>query len=120
MASIQIGVLGPVEAIVDSTVATLGATKQRAPAIHGAVRSCRFNAQERAMERGIRERLEAELAHATAELKTFMATWEYAFAMAGGCHGGRDHPVHWATQARTEELAARCRELRARLAEHRL
>jgi len=49
-----------------------------------------------------------------------MATWEYAFAMGGGCHSGRDHPVHWATQARTEELAARCRELRAQLAEHLL
>jgi hypothetical protein len=36
----------------------------------------------------MRERLEAELARATAELKAFMATWEYAFAMAGGCHGG--------------------------------
>lgn len=71
------------------------------------------------MERGMRERLEAELARATAELKAFMASWEYAFAMAGGCHSGRDHPVHWATQARTEELATRCRDLRARLAEHR-
>jgi hypothetical protein len=49
-----------------------------------------------------------------------MATWEYAFAMAGGCHGGRDHPVHWATQARAEELTARCRDLRARLAEHQV
>jgi hypothetical protein len=49
-----------------------------------------------------------------------MASWEYAFAMAGGCHGGREHPVHWATQARTEELAARCRELRAQLAEYQL
>src|SRR5215212_3146250 len=48
-------------------------------AAHGPVRCCRFNARERAMERGIRERLEAELAHATAELKAFMATWEYAF-----------------------------------------
>jgi hypothetical protein len=45
-----------------------------------------------------------------------MGTWEYAFAMAGGCH----HPVHWATHARTERLTARCRELRARLAEHEL
>jgi hypothetical protein len=72
------------------------------------------------MEPGIPERLEAELARATAELKAFMASWEYAFAMAGGCHGGRDHPVHWATQAQTEDLQARCRELRARLAEHRL
>jgi len=46
-----------------------------------------------------------------------MASWEYAFAMAGGCHGGRDHPVHWDTHARTDQLTARCRELRARLAE---
>jgi hypothetical protein len=55
-----------------------------------------------------------------AELKAHMATWEYAFAMGGGCHGGREHPVHWATRARTEELAARCRDLRAQLAEHQL
>ena len=68
----------------------------------------------------MRERLVAELARATAELKALMATWEYAFAMAGGCHGGRDHPVHWATLTRSEELATRCRDLRARLAEHRL
>jgi len=46
-----------------------------------------------------------------------MASWEYAFAMAGGCHGGSEHPLHWETQARTEKLKARCRELRARLAE---
>jgi hypothetical protein len=46
-----------------------------------------------------------------------MASWEYAFAMAGGCHGGRDHPLHWQTHARTEKLSARCRELRAQLAE---
>ena len=64
--------------------------------------------------------MEADLARAKAELKAFMATWEYAFSMAGGCHGGRDHPVHWATQARAEELAARCRALRARLAERRI
>jgi hypothetical protein len=68
----------------------------------------------------MRERLEAELARATAELKAVMGTWEYAFAMAGGCHGGRDHPVHWATQARLEELTAQCRGLRAQLAEHQL
>lgn len=66
------------------------------------------------------ESLRAELAKATAELKAHMASWEYAFAMAGGCHGGRDHPVHWETRAHTEELKARCRELRARLAEHEL
>jgi hypothetical protein len=68
----------------------------------------------------MRKRLQAELAEARAELRAHMATWEYAFAMAGGCHGGRDHPVHWETQARTERLTARCRELRAQLAEHEL
>ena len=68
----------------------------------------------------MREHLEAELARAQAELTAHMATWEYAFAMGGGCHGGSEHPVHWATQARTEQISARCRELRAQLAEHRL
>jgi hypothetical protein len=68
----------------------------------------------------MQERLKAELAQATAELRAHMGTWEYAFAMAGGCHGGHHHPVHWATRARTEGLADRCRELRARLAEHEL
>jgi hypothetical protein len=28
--------------------------------------------------------------------------------------------VHWETHARTERLEARCRELRARLAEHEI
>lgn len=68
----------------------------------------------------MRESLKFELAKATAELQAHMASWEYAFAMAGGCHGGRDHPVHWETRARTERLRARCNELRARLAEHEL
>jgi hypothetical protein len=47
-----------------------------------------------------------------------MASWEYAFAMAGGPHGGREHPTHWATRARTEELVARRRALAAQVAEH--
>jgi hypothetical protein len=64
------------------------------------------------------DRLEAELARAVAELDEHMASWSYAFAMAGGCHGGREHPVHWETRARTEQLVERCRDLRARLAEH--
>jgi hypothetical protein len=68
----------------------------------------------------MREALKRELAQATSELKTHMATWEYAFAMGAACHGGSNHPVHWATQARTERLTARCRNLRARLAEHEL
>jgi hypothetical protein len=67
---------------------------------------------------GVRENLQDELARASGELKAHMATWEYAFAMGAGCHGGGNHPVHRATHARTERLAARCRELRARLAEH--
>jgi hypothetical protein len=68
----------------------------------------------------MRELLEAELAEATTELHAHMGTWEYAFSMAAGCHGGREHPVHWATRAHTEELTARCRNLRARLLEHSL
>jgi hypothetical protein len=68
----------------------------------------------------MRQRLQAQLAHASAELSAHMASWEYAFAMAGGCHGGRDHPLHWETRARTEQLSARCRELRAQLAEFEL
>ena len=66
------------------------------------------------------ERLRAELEQATAELKAHMASWEYAFAMGGGRDGGRNHPVHQQTRARTEELQSRCRDLKARLAEHEL
>ena len=66
------------------------------------------------------ELLEVELAAATAELSAHMASWEYAFSMAGACHGGREHPQHWVTQLRTELLAARCRNLRARLREHQV
>jgi hypothetical protein len=66
----------------------------------------------------MRERLESELAQAKAELRTHTASWEYAYAMAGGCHGGRDHPAHRATRALTEKLARRCRDLEARLAEY--
>jgi hypothetical protein len=65
----------------------------------------------------MQNRLEAELVRAVAELEEHMASWRYAFAMAGGCHGGREHPLHWETQARTKELETRCQDLRARLAE---
>jgi hypothetical protein len=64
------------------------------------------------------EKLRAQLAEAEAELKRHMASWDYAFAMGHSCHGGSEHPVHWATRARTEELSSRCRELRACLAEY--
>ena len=67
--------------------------------------------------RDMQERLKSELDEATAELKAHMASWEYAFAMGGTRDGARDHPFHWETHARTERLAARCRDLRARLAE---
>jgi hypothetical protein len=68
----------------------------------------------------VTERLRADLEVATAELKAHMASWAYAFAMAGGANGGREHPVHEETRRRTEVLHARCRDLRARLAEHEL
>jgi hypothetical protein len=63
-------------------------------------------------------RMRSELDAARAELRLHLASWEYAFAMAGGCHGGRDHPVHWATHARTDALRRRCVELEALVAEH--
>ncbi|MGH2968463.1 MAG: hypothetical protein ACRDK0_05295 [Solirubrobacteraceae bacterium] len=66
------------------------------------------------------ESLRAELELATAELKAHMAGWEYAFAMAAGAYGGREHPAHVETRKRTERLQARCRDLRAQLAEHEL
>lgn len=64
------------------------------------------------------ERLKAELAAVEAELRAHMASWEYAYAMAAGPHGGREHPAHWATRARTAEIVARRRALAAQLAEH--
>jgi hypothetical protein len=67
-----------------------------------------------------REQLKAELTSASAELKEHMASWEYAFAMGSGRDGARNHPTHWATQARTDRLVARCQVLRARLAEYEL
>ena len=66
----------------------------------------------------VTERLSAELDAATAALKAHMASWEYAFAMAPGAYGA--HPAHAETRKQTEQLEARCRDLRARLAEHEL
>ena len=66
------------------------------------------------------DRLKAELEAATAELHAHMASWAYAYAMAGGANGGREHPVHRETRRQTEVLRGRCRDLRARLAEHEL
>ena len=64
------------------------------------------------------ELLKTELAAAEAELQAHMASWEYAFAMGSSADGGRDHPKHRETRDRTERLVIRCRDLRARLAEH--
>jgi hypothetical protein len=66
------------------------------------------------------ERLQAELEAATAELKDHMGSWAYAFAMGASNHGGQNHPAHVAARERTEQLQARCRDLRAQLAEHRI
>lgn len=66
------------------------------------------------------ERLKAELAQADAALTQHMASWEYAFAMGSSRDGASEHPQHAATRARTAELTGRCRDLRARLAEHEL
>ena len=63
----------------------------------------------------MREHLEAQLNDATAALTAHMATWEYAFAMGANSHGAANHPRHRQTRAQTERLAARCRELQARL-----
>jgi hypothetical protein len=62
--------------------------------------------------------LKAELAEAEAALKAHLASWEYAFAMGSIRDGGSEHPKHAATRARTAELTCRCKDLRARLAEH--
>jgi hypothetical protein len=70
------------------------------------------------LNEAVTERLQRQLDEATAELRAHMASWEYAFAMAGGPNGGGDHPVHAATRRRTDELEARCRDLRALIAEH--
>jgi hypothetical protein len=66
------------------------------------------------------DRIRAELEQADAELAAHLGSWEYAFAMAGGAYGGREHPVHVRTRERTELLRTRCRDLRAQLAEHQL
>jgi hypothetical protein len=64
--------------------------------------------------------LKAELAEADAVLKAHLGSWEYAFAMGASRDGAGEHPKHAATRARTAELTARVKDLRARLAEHEL
>jgi hypothetical protein len=64
------------------------------------------------------ELLKSELAAAEAELRAHMASWEYAFAMGSSRDGATNHPLHRKTHEHTEALTNRCRDLRARLAEH--
>lgn len=47
-----------------------------------------------------------------AELKTLLASWEYAFAMGHGCSVG-DHPRHRAVRERVAYLKARIAEFTA-------
>jgi hypothetical protein len=52
-------------------------------------------------------RSEHELAEAQAALREHLGSWEFAFAHAGGCNAGAEHPSHVATRARTTELHGR-------------
>jgi hypothetical protein len=63
------------------------------------------------------EHLRAELEEATAALLEHIASWPYAFAMAGGCHGGAEHPTLRAVRDEVDRLRARRRDLEARIAE---
>jgi hypothetical protein len=73
-----------------------------------------------ASEAEVLELLKNELAAAEAELRAHMASWEYAFAMGSSRDGGSNHPLHRQTRERTEHLATRYRDLRARVAEHEI
>jgi hypothetical protein len=64
------------------------------------------------------EDLRTELEKARAALREHLASWPYAFAMAGGCHGGAEHPALRAVRDEVERLRTRCGDLEARIAEH--
>jgi hypothetical protein len=64
------------------------------------------------------EDLRAELEEARAALREHVASWPYAFAMAGGCHGGAEHPSLRAVRDEVDRLRTRCGDLEARIAEH--
>jgi hypothetical protein len=63
------------------------------------------------------DQLRVELEEATAALREHKASWPYAFAMAGGCHGGSEHPALRAVREETDRLRARCLDLEALIAE---
>ena len=64
------------------------------------------------------EDLRTELEMATAALGKHLASWPYAYAMAGGCHGGAEHPALRAVRDEVDRLRTRCGDLRALIAEH--
>jgi hypothetical protein len=64
------------------------------------------------------EDLRAELEMATAALGKHLASWPYAYAMAGGCHGGSEHPALRAVRDEVDRQRTRCGDLRALIAEH--
>ena len=64
------------------------------------------------------EDLRAELEKATAALREHLASWPYAYAMAGGCHGGAEHPTLRAVRDEVDRAAHPLRRPRARIAEH--
>jgi hypothetical protein len=66
---------------------------------------------------GVVDQLQAQLDEATAQLRTHLESWPHAFAMAGSSHGGGEHPALRAVREENALLRARCRALRARIAE---
>jgi hypothetical protein len=62
--------------------------------------------------------LRAELETVKAALREHLASWPYAFAMAGGCHGGAEHPTLRAVRDEVDRLRTRCVDLEALIAEH--
>ena len=64
------------------------------------------------------EDLRTELEKASAALREHLASWPYAFAMAGGCHGGAEHPTLRAVRDEVQRLRTRCGDLEAQIAEH--
>ena len=64
------------------------------------------------------EDLRAELEKVQAALREQLASWPYAFAMAGGCHGGAEHPALRAVRDEVDRLRTRRGDLEALIAEH--
>jgi hypothetical protein len=62
--------------------------------------------------------LQQELFEVTGALKEHVASWPYAYAMAGGCHGGSEHPALRAVRDEVGRLRTRRGDLRAIIAEH--